>query len=448
MARNGIFFALEEEDLVGVGAAEVVPEVQAEVEAGVAETSVDSGEIGDMTAAIEEAAEGADQIEAIQEVAEQSVEAGEGLPPEAAQVAEIAVEGICARLGMRPKQVVPATESFGSKNSRLAATKIAIESIGERIKTIWEAIVKAIKAVYNKVKDFFAKFFANAERVGKLAKELKAKVEAMASTAKAEGEIENSGIAKSLSDGSKTDISTATKVLEMHLAFANSFKAGINAFSSVSSAIYHNATKLSAEKTADKASGNIQAELKKLEAAFSGGDTVEAKAEGVEADFARKTKPLVNGDALQLVIGKKANRPYVALTVEQGDSKVEKAAVLTKDNMKALCDSVVVAMDAVSKVQKDLSSVEKVNKELQNTAEAMLKMAGTVGKETGDSEGVKKAIEDVRAVVIGMNSATTTFSTFVPLSGVRAGKAACAYVSASMKKYAEPKEEKKDEKKD
>jgi hypothetical protein len=447
--NKGLVFAMEEAELEAAPA-EVVPAAELEVEQGVGEVVENAGEVDELATAVEEAVEDVESLTDIQDVMAGSVEGGEGLSEDAAEIAEVAVEAICARLGIRGKSNIPALESFGSKNSRVAATRIAIENIGDTIKRVWEAIKKTFLTIIQKVKDFFFNFFNNIEKIEKLAKELKSKVDALDSQAKAkEDNIKSSGIASSVTDGKDANYTTAVKMLDMHTRFSNSFKAGVNMFAGVSAAVFSNAKQLTDAKNSDKAVNNIKAELKNIEKAFSvGGLTTDYSGklpEGVTAEFKSQTNALVNGDTFVTIVGTKNDKPFVQLTVEKNSEfKKDSVPVLARNEMKELCDGVVSLCKPTAEMKKEQSNIEKVGKELVATTDAIIKMANTINNETTDSAEIKKNIESVKNIVLGVNNGSTTFATYLPTANARACKAVCNYVSASLKAYSVEEKKKED----
>lgn len=152
---RGLVAAMEDEtnaaelgiDQTGAGSAEAdmveATDISADVEAGTSE--------------IEQASADADTLGRIADTA-QAAEADGGLDPVAAEVAEIAVEAIYARLGIK-RSSYPALESFSGRSGRVRATRYAVEDIKETVKKIWAAIVVAFQKMYDFVKNFFAKIF-------------------------------------------------------------------------------------------------------------------------------------------------------------------------------------------------------------------------------------------------------------------------------------------------
>ena len=129
---KGLVAAMEDEtqaaelaiDKAGAESAEAdlveATDISADVEAGAAE--------------IDQASADADTLERIADTAE-AAEAEGGLDPVAAEIAEVAVESIYARLGVQ-RSSYPALESFSGKTGRKRATQLAIEDIKETVKKV------------------------------------------------------------------------------------------------------------------------------------------------------------------------------------------------------------------------------------------------------------------------------------------------------------------------
>ena len=126
-------------------------------EADIVEATDISADVEAGTAEVEQASADAETLTRIADTAEAAEEEG-GLDPVAAEIAEIAVESIYARLGVQ-RQSYPALESFSGKTGRKRATQIAVEDIKETVKKIWAAVVVAFQKMVDFVKNFFAKIF-------------------------------------------------------------------------------------------------------------------------------------------------------------------------------------------------------------------------------------------------------------------------------------------------
>lgn len=398
MARNGIFFALENEEVLDPAPIEeVVPAADLEVQENVAEATQDVAEVEDVNAAVEEAVEGAEELEAIQDVAEATVETGEGMAPEAAQVAEIAVEAICARLGLRTKtKMVPAVESFGSKNSRLAATKIAVESINEQLVKIWNQIKATIAAVVEKIKDMVFKMLNG---VGSLEKSIKAAQEAVA---KLEGEAaEKEFASQSLAGAIGGNAASAEKVLDSQTKMIGSYAAVQEAF----------------KKTAD-ACEPVAKDFTKELPDF-----------GLEAFPGFKFEGLFGGKSAGFAVAE--GKVKFTSTDGAAPEKDAKVAVLTKDEMSKVLTSAGDLVKAFGELKSKVSAFDKASAAAKSVADAVV---ANVKKMTSEKEVAEK-IKALRNVVTSASSANASFNSFVAITSLRAAKTGVDYVNASMKQY-------------
>jgi len=178
-----------------------VADVQAEVQEEVIDTN-------EAVEAIDEGIDAADQLEEVEKAVANAAEE-EGLDPVAAEAVRIAIEAICARVGANPKvmYLLYAAENFQSASSRKANTKIALESVSEFLRDIWNKIKAAMQRLWKKVKEFWDKHFSSLGRVKKALESMKNKVSSSSGRLKDKAYIEEAP--NSLSDAfAGGDIST------------------------------------------------------------------------------------------------------------------------------------------------------------------------------------------------------------------------------------------------
>lgn len=182
MSRKGIF-ALEEmteEDGTlasgAQGGAEAAEAVVIDEAAG-AEDLAQADEHFDAAAEIEEAANEAtatvDTLGEIHKEVGNSLAEGGMSEPEA-RALEIAVEHMCAAIGMpkTAKKPFPAMEGFADKTTRISNTKYAMEGLADKAKDIGQRIWKAIVAALEYAKKFFASLFNATEGLKKKADQI------------------------------------------------------------------------------------------------------------------------------------------------------------------------------------------------------------------------------------------------------------------------------------
>ena len=156
--------------------AEVVDAIEAEdadnVEGALVEATIAEGEVAETSDAIEAGAQDAETLTAIADTLEETEQEG-GADPVTAQVAQVAVEAIYARLGIKTP-AMHSMESFGDKATRQSATHLSVESIRENAAKLWKAIVELFQRVKTSVVAFLKALFSANERAIKRAEKLKA----------------------------------------------------------------------------------------------------------------------------------------------------------------------------------------------------------------------------------------------------------------------------------
>ena len=192
---RGLVAAMESaENTPGVD--ETIPAADS-AETSLLETAEAGAEVTGTLDDIESAQADSDSLGAIAETMEATEETG-GLDPVAAEVAEVAVESICNRLGVARRKY--ALESFGSKDKRVAATRYAVEEIRGVLNRIWDAIVAAFGKVKEFLKNFFKALFDSNEKLAQRADALVNKA-TNAKGAPKEKEIAAGGFGKALATG-------------------------------------------------------------------------------------------------------------------------------------------------------------------------------------------------------------------------------------------------------
>ena len=156
-------FAFEDNELDQSVDEVVIPEETASEASDAVE---EASEIDAGVEATDEGVEAADQLTEVASVVEGTIESGEGLEPVAAEAIRLAVESFCSKVGTSSKAMYPlyATENFASKSSRLANSKLALETISDTIRNIWEKIMNFLKGLVQKVVNFWKGFINNVKR--------------------------------------------------------------------------------------------------------------------------------------------------------------------------------------------------------------------------------------------------------------------------------------------
>lgn len=215
---KGLVAALESQEQAAAmvedsAPAEIVPESDT-MAADMAEVVEAEGEVEAIDTSIEEAVEGAKQLEKIAEIAEGSLDNG-GMDETSAQLMQASVESIYNRLGV-VKTGKMSLESFGTKGTRVQSTKLAIEGIKETAKAVWDKIIAAITTMWNSVSTWFTKLIdANARMADRAKKIGAAAAEAKGKTA-AEAEVAGGFIKKLAVSGEFDPKSVADGLVSIH----------------------------------------------------------------------------------------------------------------------------------------------------------------------------------------------------------------------------------------
>ena len=435
--RTGLVFAMEDDTNLEDGVAN--PEMAAQVEAGSAEVAQQTNEVEELQAAIEDAEEGAETLEKIEGVLEESAESGEGVDETAAEIAEVAVESICARLGIRVgKKSFPAMEAFGSSNSRLSATKIALESIGEHLKRIWEAIKAAFIRLWDKVKAFFNTLFKNINGLAKQLEDLKERAAKVPANAKPKDTVlENKALAKAFSVAKKADMGTAKTLVANGgrlLETAKSLAEGSVAFST---AIEKAASEASSGGDLNKArtdlANHIRGAINGLTAlAASHGET------GSDAEKSEKyygpfvgTRVLVVAMTTRDFAGEQIVSYGIGM-ITYDKIEAEKIAALRAEEVFEL------AKEGLALTSK-LKDFEKVQKELEKSATTVRKSAdkatASMNKtaEGGEDSEKAKALKALTKDVSTVNSFISSAGVAIPSTVYATVKAVIDYGSVSLR---------------
>ena len=427
---KGIFIALEDADL-DAGSSDELEQSQAEVMEADAEVDSDLGETSEMSSDIEDAEQGAEQLEEIKEVMERSVEEGEGLDENAAEIAEIAVEAICARLGYRKSSsIMPATEEFGSSKSRVAATRVAIESIGETVDKIWTAIKETLKNLWAKISQFAIGLIKNAEKQIKHLENLQDRAKGINGKATMEkNTIDSKGLARGFSINGKANLSTAEEIFtrtKTLLTHGNTFSDILASYTDkVKDAVKSNGFDNSILTNFGTATRNAMSKLD--------------RASGVTGPKAASEKdveyygPYAGCKMIAYEASKDATKPSeISLKVETYD-KIEANAIdaLDKTDIETLLKGAISVMESVKDYQKVFKKMEGVNKAQMKLADEAIKAAQKSDEE--DNKGKKsKDFKEIQKANNNVTKISQTFSTQVPGLGYAAGKYAGHYALACI----------------
>lgn len=122
-----------------------------------------SENVGDLVAAMEAVMDDMDTLDNLRDIMEDTLESGKGLSPAAAELTQVTLEGIYNRLGLTNRTLIPATEAFSNKFSRVSATRISVEGIGDTLKALGKWLMEQFSKLWNFLKGLFGKIFGSTE---------------------------------------------------------------------------------------------------------------------------------------------------------------------------------------------------------------------------------------------------------------------------------------------
>lgn len=436
---RGLVAAMEDDEVVQQVQEVMVPETEKEVEVASNDVETQEAEIAEVVTAVEDAEVDAETLGEIQTVMAETVETGEGTDSNAGEIAAIAVEAICARLGIKSKQkVIPGTEAFGEKKTKLAATKVAVEAIGETISKIWKAIMAALKQVWEKVKSFVVGLLKNRTLLLKHLESLKAKIASIdAAAEKAEEELKGS-VAKAFSIGGKASFATAEKIMSDSEKLIKATNVGANHSVSIASKMI--------DIKGDPANLDSAAVdlLDNIRGAFEPLGKVDSKSAGKDGATVAHYGNLAFGKSVGITYSE-GEKTTVNLVVEENTDLAEAAEALSKEQMTKLLDQAIALVKNLQDVEKSQKDLTAIAKACDNVTSAVLKGAANNqagdGKDEADkkeSEAIHKAAGNIRA----LSSMIAKFGASLPSSVFSAAKSAGDYVSASANNFKVKKEEK------
>lgn len=319
-------------------------------------------------------------LESIQESLQVSLEQG-GLDPVAAQFAHHAVGAYTERLGIEAADQLPALESFGGDTGRQSSTEVSLESVGQTLSNIFEAVRRAIEAIIKAVTDFFTKLFSNAEKLESAVVATQKKVSDAKGSPKDKTRVPNAGV---IAYQGKVDASSvASGMAKTNTAYnimTNEYlKAATSGQKELMSALKdHKSVKEDDRSAVTKFWDNLRGKQKDLTVKVKG---IESKLKGdISGGRTFKVETAGEGDAETVTVsfvkseGGKDDVTNEIDTPNKGDldkmlAEAKKLASNLKDSKKTINDSV----DAYKEVH-------KVTEELNKDAKG-----GRIGKFMADA---------------------------------------------------------------
>lgn len=430
MARS-LSFVFENEDADDVTVNDTV--VNGEMESNINELQDENDSITEIGDNIDSALEDTSELEDIEDVMEDSVENGDGLSEDAAKIAEVAIESICDRLGVPVRSsIMPAMESFGSTNSRLAATRIALEGIGEHLVNAWKAIKRAYNAMIDRIKAFLKRVFDQNIRMQRATKAVESKVDSLGSKKPRESAFESATIFKAFAVGNRVDSGTVETILNNHMTATHKSMEVIDDMTDVVNVLNEIISDTKKEGT------NKQELEKKITDALKN-ITLPDREEG---EYTTSTPQLVGGKRilLQTVVRSDNDIKSYVKVYEKGlydatnPTNVSVPVLKPKEisNILSLINKLAVLNDTIKTKSNGLNKIEKtVNAVIDKAIKTVDKLEG----ESGDMTDRKETLSVARKALAEIGNGTGKIASNIPAINLAACKAGLSYVEACIRMY-------------
>lgn len=443
---KGLVLAMEEEGLIAaepeVGAAE--PEVvPAEVEQEIAEVQQEGGEAEDLNTAIEEAVEDAETIERTADVMEESVaDGGEGIDEAGAEIAEIAVESLCRRLGIT-KKVMPALEGFKSANTRVTATRVAIEGFKDQAATAWAAVRAAFAKLWEKIKAFIDRVLVAMVGLKTAVTAGKKRLETLKDQ-EFKPEFENASIAAAFGFNGKANYQAVETVLKKSIEYMSDFAETGAKFEAAMQTVGTVTEKISQMASGSNQSVDINKEVQSELTKAVDSIVSAVKAQGSSSDGDYSYGPFVGGKTLVFTLSSGEGKAGVKISEGQSGKAPDSKSVptLSIESMNKTLDFVTKVAEAAEKMKAKKDIITKFEKAANSTIDRAIKAAGKLDGNKELPEGAKVAFDTCRAAAASFGNSYGAIASKIPSLSIGGAKLALNYVAASTQQYGAKKEEK------
>lgn len=431
----------------GAGDADLVEAANTatEVEAGAAESAEVEHSVSDIDTGISDAGEAADGLAEVQGEVADAVASGDGLSEREARLAEMAVEGYCKMVGInaRKERIFPSMENFGGRHSKLAASRIVLENVGETLKRIWEAIKAAVARVIEWIKSFFNGMLKNVDQLAKHIANLEKRVDEISSSAKPKNSSFSTGAKIFCIDGTaKFDhMKTVVDNSVGFLTAAGGINDGVKKL--MHDAFYSDAGGgAAATATGPQATGVhkyfndfVTETSSKLSAAGANPKLKDLKAADKEELVAFGPLP----DGMLITVRKSTGDDKVKVTVKLERNETPSANSIeapTKAQMQTALKEVKGPLDELKKFDRTSKSTQKTLEEMMAHANKMSKLAGDAAAaaktDKTESDAAREGADKKNKEFTDQINTMKSISVDAPAMAFKAIKGVADYVAAGV----------------
>jgi hypothetical protein len=403
----------------GGGGEEVIVEGEVNATAPEAEAMAEvesaEAEVIETDEAVGEAEATAEVVDEVREHVEEAVETEGGVSEPEARALDVAVEHMLVTLGVaRSKaKVFPAMEGFKQKETRVQATKVALESISGKLQALWKAIIANIQRVFE-ICAAFVKALINGSKQVELRAKLVMKMAAKKKGA-APGEVSTKGWGSMVSVGGKIPDG----------------KAAVAAITALGQDSYINYDYGSAASKANATIVKMLDQIGKegsLEAVAALMDELE-KETGLSKTGGDEAHALPMGGASIKISPKRTDGHLTSVEVALTADKVEvpeKVEGLSPEDANQVAQSVLNNLKKFAAYEKQSGDIAAAMKSL--TA----KMSSMVGKVNDAQKNTDKEVQTVAKAVSALKSMLARASTLLRSYDLKSCQAALKYAGASV----------------
>lgn len=385
---------------------------------------------------VESAIQDSETLGKIKEIIEKQVDGGEAISETTAKIASVAIESIFERLNVKSKPI-PSMEAFSSKHSKLKASQIAVETIGKTIDAIWEAVKNAIKAVRDKIVEFFKTFFTQTGRIKFVANNLKKKLSKVENEPK-EKYMEYESISRAFLNGANGKVEMDV-VLANHMLLTKNF---LNTSDTIKEAAHAFGVQLSnPTELKEGVSKQLVNVSTKLIHGFDSKSNI--------TDDETKIGPFVDCTYLSVTNGSSSGLETfnVGFARYKAIKEVKQITVLNKTQANTVCNAVIKLMEITEEYKNKESKIVGALNEFINLVDSIINLVNAsrnVNKEDNgkilDSSNID--IHYIKRGISKLNSAMNLMAFVLPSYNSRACEFALTYVMESLKQLEPLGEEK------
>jgi hypothetical protein len=452
-ARKGLMAALEEaaEGVEVVNSVDELNETNAEIIDGVQEIADGDEACGEEVAAIEslvvaieevldEAESIEEVIDTVQEVATDENGEEEGLTEEEAALAEESLRVIYRRLGIPMHNVMPATEGFRTKSTRVSSTQVAVEGMMDTIKKIWESVSSSITRVAHRFSDFLKNSATTNKSIAKTAAKLKEKIAILRSNGAVAkvAEFEDKALYRRFLDGKPVDAAGVRQLLTNHTGQTTLAQKALDVIKETEKAV-----KLEGELSVERIEKLIE-DIVKFAVKNVTGEALSVELDGEEHAATSKYRLV---DARHFVASYSVNmneeaREYkyrfrVELEEAEDVDKETRPVVVAKlDELSALCDALI----AFSKLNEStfarfMSADKMIGQGIMFYPKQKAVVRNAAAQDEEFSKGNSKLVRLLAEVVTLTNVSMIRYATKAIDENFTAARAVISYISRCTNQY-------------